>query len=262
MKNILLKDRLAFALDVSMEKAPEIPEIIETIGGEVGWVKMNFIFISAFVLLAEKGINLFSLIKAKGAKIWLDLKWMDIPNTVAGYVSASKGLGIDMFNVHALGTIAMMKAAIDKRKEVFGDDPDKRPLSTAISILTSIDQDALNNELKIPGSVADLVKVLAHNAKQAGCDCMVASMHEAEMIKNTCGEDFLVITPAMRFIEELQTDKRDQKRLGIPADAMDAGADIIVMGSSLIKGGLPAVRRAYAEIEEGLERRARRMQAV
>lgn len=75
-KEIPLKDRLVFALDVPIEKAPEI---IENIGGEVGWVKMNFIFIAAFMLLAEKGINLFSMIKQKGAKIWLDLKWHDTP---------------------------------------------------------------------------------------------------------------------------------------------------------------------------------------
>lgn len=251
-RKIPLKDRLAFALDVPAEKASEI---IESIGSEVGWIKINFAFIMAFVLLAEKGINLLSLASKTGAKIWLDLKWNDIPRTVAGYVKASSGLGVQMFNMHAMGTIAMMKMAINEAIEIYKDTPDKMPLSIAISILTSIDQRTLNEELGIPGTVADMVKRLASNAKEAGCAGMVASMHEAKMIKETCGEDFLVITPAIRFKEELDPKKLDQKRLGIPSDAIAEGADIIVMGTSLIGGGLPAVRRAYAEIEEGLKRR-------
>ncbi len=246
-----LKDRLAFALDVPIEKAPDI---IEKIGGRVGWVKMNFIFLEAYVLLAESGIDLFSMIRERGAKIWLDLKWSDIPNTVAGYVLASRGLGISMFNMHALSTIEMMKAGNKRAREVFG--PDNRPLSIAISILTSIDQDKMNNELGIPGTVTDVVKRLAINAKKAGCDGIVSSMHEAGMIKKTCGDDFKVITPAIRFLEELKTDARDQKRLGIPSNAIAAGSDILVMGSSLIKGGVEAVERAYAEIEDGLKKRA------
>lgn len=177
------------------------------------------------------------------------------PNTIEGYISASKGLGIGMFNMHASGTINMMKAGVNKANELFKENPSDIPLKIAISILTSIDQNMMNDELGIPGQVADEVKRLAINAKAAGCDGIVSSVHETRMIKGVCGEGFLVINPAMRFIEELKTDQRDQKRLGIPSSAIANGADMIVMGSSLIKGRLPAVKRAYAEIEEGLAQR-------
>jgi orotidine-5'-phosphate decarboxylase len=239
-----LKDRLAFALDVP---ALEARGQIDLMAGIVGWIKINSVFV-------DGGHNILMAInKPPCSKIFLDLKWHDIPNTVENYVKgALNWRGIGMFNVHASGGLKMMQDAVNRAREISDKDGIERPLIIAVTFLTSIDQSALNDELGIPGTVADHVKRLAALAQKAGCDGVVASPQEAEMIRSEFGKDFIIVTPAIRFEEEA---KDDQQRLATPRKAIASGSDILVMGRSLIKGGLEAVKRAYAEIETGLKDR-------
>lgn len=239
------KDRLAFALDVpALEARPQI----DLMAGNVGWIKTNSVFVGG-------GRDIIDMIRTRRTKVFLDLKWHDIPNTVENYVNEAliNLNGVGMFNVHASGGFKMMRSAVDKAKE----DADKwefeKPLVIAVTVLTSIDNGALNNEFGIPGSVAEHVKRLAALAQKAGCDGVVASPQEAEMIRSEFGKDFIIVTPGIRFEEEA---KDDQQRLATPRKAISKGSDILVMGRSLIRGGLEAVKRAYAEIEAGLKERS------
>ncbi len=245
MKNIELKDRLALALDVP---ALEAQQQINLMAGNVGWIKINSVFVGG-------GHDIVDKIRQGRTKVFLDLKFHDIPNTVENYTNAAliNLNGIGMFNVHASGGLKMMKGAVDKAKEASETWEFKKPLVIAVTLLTSIDKIALNEELGVPGEVADHVKRLAALAHKAGCDGVVASPEEAGMIRSEFGDDFVIITPAIRFDEEA---KNDQQRLATPKKAIAAGSDILVMGRSLIKGGLDAVKRAYAEIGSGLKERA------
>lgn len=241
-----LKERLAFALDVPA--GIEARKQIELMAGNVGFIKTNSVFVGG-------GHPIIDMISGTGTNIFFDLKWHDIPNTVGNYSNeAIRNLdGIGMFNVHATGGAKMMRFAVDSAREVSEKEGVKKPLVIAVTVLTSIDKAVLNDELGIPGEVADYVKRLAALAKHAGCDGVVASPQEASLIRKECGDDFLIVTPAIRFEDEVND---DQKRLSTPKRAIANGSDILVMGRSLIKGGLDAVNRAYAEIEEGLKERA------
>lgn len=248
MKTLELKDRLAFALDVP---ASEAKNQIDSVAANVGWVKTNSVFVGG-------GLAVPGMIAKAGAKIFLDLKWYDIPNTVANYAAeAVKGIpNLGMFNMHATGGIEMMKRAVEKAKETAETISVARPLAIAITVLTSFDQESFSG-VGYAGTISDQALRLAELAKKAGCDGVVASSQEATLIKENLGQDFLVVTPAIRFEEELKTKEgqRDQKRLGTPRGAIAAHSDILVMGSSLIKGGLPAIERAYKEIQLGIEDR-------
>lgn len=242
---INLKDRLAFALDVPADQARNQ---IELVAGKVGWIKTNSVFIGG-------GIAITDMITKTGTKLFLDLKWYDIPNTVANYVfeAMSNITGLGMFNMHASGGFEMMKKAVEKAKEAAEKLGLPLPLAIAITVLTSFSQDSFS-ESGYAGSISDQALKLAELANRAGCDGVVASSWEAALIKKNLGQEFLVVTPAIRFEEELKTKEgqRDQKRLGTPREAIAAYSDILVMGSSLIKGGLSAIERAYREIEEGI----------
>lgn len=252
MKELSVKDRLALALDVPAAKAKPI---IEELGGKVGWIKTNSIVIEAFAQLVHGGENLWEVVIQSKAKVFLDLKFHDIPNTVVNFIKAVKALGgVGMFNLHASGGPEMLKQAVEIIKNIYKDDPDSRPLIIAVTILTSIDQ-SVYDAVGYRGVVKEGALRLAKLAKEAGCDGVVSSALEAPAIKAECGKEFLSVTPGMRFLEEIDIDKRDQKRLSTPRPAIASGSDILVMGSSLLKGGIAAVEKAYAEIEAGLKDR-------
>lgn len=252
MTELSVKDRLALALDVPAAKAKPI---IEELGGKVGWIKTNSIVIEAFAQLVHGGENLWKVILKSKARVFFDLKFHDIPNTVVNFIKALKELGgVGMFNLHASGGPEMLKKAVEIINNIYKDDPANRPLIIAVTVLTSIDQ-AAYDAVGYNGTVKEGALRLAKLAKDAGCDGVVSSALEAPVIKAECGSEFLSVTPGMRFLEEIEVDKRDQKRLSTPRPAIASGSDILVMGSSLLKGGIAAVEKAYVEIEAGLEDR-------
>jgi orotidine-5'-phosphate decarboxylase len=246
MKRTLdLKSRLAFALDVPAEK---VMETLQLFGGQVGWVKANRAF-------TTHGPALIEQVKEIGARLFLDLKNHDIPHTVEGYAQDYSTLGgIGMFNVHALGGSKMMRAAAQELERYFGESVHK-PLLLAVTILTSHEQEDYA-ELGFTDSIRDGVLRLAGLAKKSGCDGVVCSPEETKMIKSELGEDFLVVNPGIRFEEEFGTAAMDdQKRVATPFNAIEDGADILVMGGSLLRGGLAAVERAYKDIARARKER-------
>ena len=188
------------------------------------------------------GLDIVKTVKDMGHNIFLDLKLHDIPNTVKGGMKNLAKLGVDITNVHAAGGIAMMKAAIDGLKE--GAQGGKTPLCIAVTQLTSTSKEAMNNELGIDGEVIDCVVKYALNAKEAGLDGVVCSVHEAAAIKKACGPDFLTVTPGIRLASDSVD---DQKRVATPAYAKEQGCDYIVVGRSITKSKNP--KETYDLIE-------------
>ena len=188
------------------------------------------------------GLDIVKTVKDMGHNIFLDLKLHDIPNTVKGGMKNLAKLGVDITNVHAAGGIAMMKAAKEGLKE--GAQGGKTPLCIAVTQLTSTSKEAMNNELGIDVEVIDCVVKYALNAKEAGLDGVVCSVHEAAAIKKACGPDFLTVTPGIRLASDSVD---DQKRVATPAYAKEQGCDYIVVGRSITKSKNP--KETYDLIE-------------
>lgn len=234
------KEKIIIPLDVDTPK--KAVELVEMLKDEVGAFKVGL------ELVNSAGLGIFDKIRAAGAeKIFYDCKFHDIPNTVAGASRAAAGMDLWLFNVHCSGGFAMMKAAKDAAVEVAEKNGITPPLVIGVTILTSIDQDTLNNELRIPGTVACQVVHLAKLAKEAGLDGVVASPHEIEVIREACGPDFLIITPGVR---PAGGELGDQKRVMTPAEAVSKGADYLVIGRPITKADDPkaAARAIAAEI--------------
>jgi len=193
-------------------------------------------------LFYAEGPRIVKEIKARGHKIFLDLKLHDIPNTVKKAMKVLSALEIDMCNVHAAGTAEMMKAAIEGLTRPDGT----RPLLIAVTQLTSTDEQKLRAELLIEKSMPETVLHYAKNAASAGLDGVVCSPLEAKLIKQVCGQDFLTVTPGVRFAGG---DVGDQKRIATPKWARENGSDYIVMGRPITEAADPAAayRRAKEE---------------
>ena len=181
-------------------------------------------------------------IKERGHKIFLDLKLHDIPNTVKKSMSVLSRLDVDMTNLHAAGTVAMMEAAIEGLTRPDGT----RPLLIAVTQLTSTDQEAMENDLLIKEPIAEVVMHYAANAKKAGLDGVVCSPLEAEAVHGRCGADFITVTPGVRFADG---DIGDQKRVMTPAEAKKIGSDYIVVGRPITAAADPvaAYERCVSE---------------
>ena len=192
------------------------------------------------------GFEMIREIKSRGHKIFLDLKLHDIPNTVKNGMKNLAKLDVDIVNLHAAGGSAMMKAAMEGLAE--GAVNGKRPLCIAVTQLTSTSQEAMNEELLIPGDVKDVVISYAKLAKESGLDGVVCSVHEARGIHEACGADFLTVTPGIRLSDD---SKDDQKRVATPAFAKEEGCDYIVVGRSITKSADPLA--TYHEIEQTME---------
>ncbi len=198
-------------------------------------------------LTYAEGLDLVKDIKAMGHDVFLDLKLHDIPNTVKGGMKNLAALGADMVNCHAAGGIAMMKAA--KEGLTLGAQEGQSPLIIAVTQLTSTSQEAMNQEQGIPGSVLDSVVRYAKNAKEAGLDGVVCSVHEVKAIKEACGQDFLTVTPGIRLVDDSVD---DQKRVATPQYAKEQGSDYIVVGRSITKAQDP--KTTYNQIEAVMSR--------
>ncbi len=174
-------------------------------------------------LFYAEGPEIVREIKKRGHKIFLDLKLHDIPNTVKKSMSVLSRLDVDMTNLHASGTINMMTAAIEGLTREDGT----RPILIAVTQLTSTDQESMQNDLLINEPIDKVVMHYASNAKKAGLDGVVCSPLEAEKVHSTCGNDFITVTPGVRFADG---DIGDQKRVMTPAEAKKIGSDYIVVG--------------------------------
>lgn len=181
-------------------------------------------------------------LKSRGHKIFLDLKLHDIPTTVKKSMLVLSKLDVDMVNVHAAGTTRMMEAAIEGLTREDGT----RPLLIAVTQLTSTDQEIMEKDLLINEPIDKVVMHYASNAKVAGLDGVVCSPLEAKKVHDTCGSEFITVTPGVRFADG---DIGDQKRVMTPAQAKKIGSDYIVVGRPITKADDPvaAYKRCLAE---------------
>ena len=181
-------------------------------------------------------------IKARGHKIFLDLKLHDIPNTVRKAMSVLSRLDVDMTNVHAAGTVDMMKAALEGLTREDGT----RPMLIAVTQLTSTSEERMQRELLIGATINDTIAKYAENAKVAGLDGVVCSPLEAELVKQHCGAEFKTITPGIRFADAAAD---DQVRITTPKRAREIGSDFIVVGRPITAAADPvaAYKRCVEE---------------
>ena len=215
------RDRLIVALDVPDTATARA--MVDRLAGHVGMFKVGSqIFTAA-------GPDFVREVIARGEKVFLDLKFHDIPNTVAGAVSSAGQLGVSLVDVHALGGKEMLEAAV-------GALPAMGIRLLAITILTSHKEETLGT-IGLGGSVADSVRRLAALAKDAGADGVVASPQEVALVREACGKDFLIVTPGIRAAGAA---RGDQSRTATPAAAVAAGADYIVVGRPILEAHDPA----------------------
>ena len=196
-------------------------------------------------LFYAEGPEIVRTIKARGHRIFLDLKLHDIPNTVKKAMSVLRNLDVDMTNVHAAGTVDMMKAAIEGLTREDGT----RPLLIAVTQLTSTSEERMQKELLIGASINDTIVKYAENAKAAGLDGVVCSPLEAAMVKEACGVEFMAVTPGVRFADG---DVGDQVRVTTPERAKEIGSDFIVVGRPITAADDPvaAYERCMREFAE------------
>lgn len=193
-------------------------------------------------LFYAEGPEIVRQLKARGHRIFLDLKLHDIPNTVKKAMAVLSRLDVDIANLHAAGTIEMMKAA----REGLTRPDGTRPLLIAVTQLTSTSEERMQKELLIGASINDTVIHYARNAKEAGLDGVVCSPLEAGMVKEACGKEFLTVTPGIRFADG---DRGDQVRVTTPEKAREIGTDYIVVGRPITAAADPvaAYRRCVKE---------------
>jgi orotidine-5'-phosphate decarboxylase len=232
------KEKIIFALDV--EHFGEAREWVDLLKDRIGLFKVGK------QLFTHAGPKIVDMIRKKGQKVFLDLKFHDIPNTVARAGEEATKLEVTMFNLHALGGFEMMKKTVEASRTTAKTLGISRPLILAVTVLTSMDEETLK-EVGIQGPILETVGRLAYLAMKAGIDGVVASPQEIGIIRQRCGKDFLVVTPGIRH----PSDKRDdQKRTLSPKEAVAAGADYLVIGRPIkqAKDPLEAVRKIIEDI--------------
>lgn len=224
-----------------VEKAAELAKSLE---GSVGALKLGLEF---FTANGAAGVRQLS---SPRAPIFLDLKFHDIPNTVAGAIRATAGIDSFMMTVHTAGGVAMMKAAYDASMEVAATTGKARPMVVAVTVLTSLDQQDLT-DIGVDSPVADQVRRLADLAQSAGLDGVVCSPMEISLLRGHCGDDFKLVVPGIR---PEGSDSGDQKRILTPREAIQRGADYLVIGRPIT--GSPDPRAAAQSILSSLNIKA------
>jgi orotidine-5'-phosphate decarboxylase len=233
-------DQLLVALD--LENGPAALTMAESLRGAVGGFKVGS------RLFTTEGPDIVRTLARDGGRVFLDLKFHDIPNTVATAVAAATSLGVWMVNVHASGGTRMMQAARDGARETAERERRQPPLVIAVTVLTSLNAGMLA-ETGVQGPVVDQVLRLADLAQAAGLDGVVASPQEAALIRQRCGAGFAIVTPGIRG-GAAATSKNDQERTLGPAEAIAAGASYLVVGRPIIAA--PNARKAAEEIARAL----------
>jgi orotidine-5'-phosphate decarboxylase len=236
MKNS--KDKIIFALDV--EHFREAQQWVTLLKDHVGIFKVGK------QLFTHAGPKVVDMIRHKGQKVFLDLKFHDIPNTVAKAGEEATKLNVTMFNLHALGGFEMMKKTVEASRNTAKSLGIPKPLILAVTILTSMDEETLK-EVGVQGPLLEEVGRLALLSMKAGVDGVVASPKEIGIIRQRCGEKFLIVTPGIRH----PSDKRDdQKRTLSPKEAITAGASYLVIGRPIkeAKDPLEAVQKIIEDI--------------
>ena len=237
-------DRLYVALDV--ERLDAADALLERLSGVVGGCKIGSqLFTAAGPAAVERA-------RKRGYRVFLDLKYHDIPNTVAGAVREATRQGVFILNVHASGGRAMLQAAAEAATKAAKELAVPRPLVVGVTVLTSLDRRALETELGVPGSVEAHVLRLAEQARAAGLDGCVASPREIGLLRNALGRKWVIVTPGIRPAER----DDDQVRTATPAAAIAAGADYLVVGRPITAATDPvaAARAIVAEIEAAARR--------
>ena len=234
---MLNRDRLIVALDVS--SAAQARQIVQSIGESASTYKVGK------QLFTAEGPQIVRDLVASGRKIFLDLKFHDIPNTVAGAVGEAANLGVTMLTVHASGGSKMLQAAAEAAAQSAS-----KPMVLAVTVLTSL-SDADLSELGVAGSVATQVLRLGAIARNAGCGGLVASALEARELRLELGNDFAIVTPGVR---PAGTAVGDQARVLTPAEAIAAGATYLVVGRPILAAPdqSDAAGRIVQEIESAL----------
>ena len=230
--------RICIALD--FQNKAEVKEFLEKFNDEKLYVKVGM------ELFYGEGIEIIKMIKEMGHSIFLDLKLHDIPNTVKSAMKQLAKLEVDMVNVHASGSIAMMKAAIEGLEA--GKTGDKRPLCIAVTCLTSLDQEVLDNELLINDTLENVVLKWATNAKEAGLDGVVCSPLESKVIHDNLGMEFITVTPGIRLADD---SVNDQKRVTTPAMARELTSSYIVVGRTITGSADPyaTYKKVYQDFQ-------------
>ena len=224
VNTITARDRIALALDVDNDR--DALAIVAELRDSVGVFKVGHQLFTAY------GPDIVRRIVGMGGRVFLDLKYHDIPNTVAKASAEAVKLGVSIFNVHSLGGIDMMRAAVESAKETAGKYNVPVPTLLAVTILTSMDEKSMRKELKITRSLQREVAHLARLAQRAGMHGVVASPQEIKMLRRVVRGEFVILTPGVR---PAWADKDDQKRVMTPGEAVRAGADYIVVGRPVLK---------------------------
>lgn len=232
-------DRLLVALDV--DGLTEAAKLLDRLAGVLTGCKIGS------QLYTAAGPAAVELARKRGFRVFLDLKYHDIPNTVAGGVREATRLGVFMLNIHASGGLAMMRAAAEAAATTAKDLGVPKPICLGVTVLTSLDRRALDAEVGVPSSVEAHVLHLAGLARQAGLDGCVASPQEIAPLRLALGRKWIIVTPGIRAASS--TD--DQVRVATPRAALAAGADYLVVGRPITAAGDPAgaARAILEEIE-------------
>jgi len=223
------RKRVIFALDV--DEFAQAQAWVEQLHDKVGLFKIGK------QLFTRCGPKVVRMVRERGGEVFLDLKYHDIPNTVAKAAVEACKLGVQMFNVHALGGLEMMQTTVKAVDAYCRANKVARPVMLAVTILTSSTEETLR-QVGIDRPVAEMVPRLAALAKQAGFDGVVASPQEVQLIRAACGEDFYIVTPGVR---PAFASMDDQKRVTTPAEAIAAGATHLVIGRPISAAADPQV---------------------
>jgi orotidine-5'-phosphate decarboxylase len=214
--------RIILALD--LDDMVLAAELVTALKDHVGWFKIGKRMFTRY------GPAAVEMAVSRGGRVFLDLKYHDIPNTVAGAVEEATKLGAGMMTIHSLGGSSMISMARKAASDAASVRGTERPMLVAVTVLTSLVEKDLH-DIGIEGTIGDEVARLAKMAKAAGADGVVSSPLETEMIRKACGEEFLIITPGIRPEDG---EKHDQKRTGTPAGAVRAGSDMLVIGRPIL----------------------------
>jgi len=238
-----MRERLIVALDV--DTSEQATDLVRQLAGEVGMFKIGK------QLFTHAGPQAVRQIQDLGGEIFLDLKFHDIPNTVAKAAIEATRLGVKMFNVHASGSLEMMRMTVKEVKRVCRQQKLRKPIMLAVTVLTSLNQDDLQR-VGVERKVADQVVRLALLTKEAGMDGVVASPHEVADIREACGRRFVIVTPGIRPSDG---NRNDQQRVMTPQEAVRGGVDYIVVGRPIIeaKDPIAAARAIVADMQLGGE---------